>query len=133
MASQSRRVNTGGVEEGGPRRLFITDARGPERYLRVTWHRETSTVVFSHWQNDVCVASTPVALNDASRLIGLLVDALKDSAFRPAERPDSSPGAARAGGLLSRLRAWLRPQLAQVVTLHDRSHHGPSRRESTGA
>lgn len=121
------------MEEGGPRRLFMTDARGPDRYLRVTWHKETSTIVFSHWQDDVCVASTPVALKDASRLIGLLVDALKDSAFRSADLPDAPASRSSGGGLLYRLRAWLRPQLAQVVTLHDRSHHGPSSRESTGA
>lgn len=124
------------MEEGDARRLFIPDTRGPDRHLRITWHRENSTVVFSHWQNDVCVASTPVALKDASRLIGLLVDALKDSAFAAAERPDASPSAsasARVGGrLLRRLRNWVRPQMAQIVTLHDRSRPGASRRESTG-
>ena len=83
----------------------------------MTWHKDTSTLVFSHWQDDVCVSSTPVSLDDASKLIGLMVGALKEAALRPVEKstPTSAPG-----GLLDRLRQRFGPQLAQVIKLHDR-------------
>jgi hypothetical protein len=114
------------VEEGFERRLFLPDVRSPHRYLRVTWHKETSTVVLSHWQGEVCVASTPVTLDDATRLIGLIVGALKDDAVKPAETP-APPSLPR--GLINRLRERIRPQLAEVVRIHDqRRHDGPKKR-----
>ena len=109
------------MEEGFSRRLFLPDVRGEERYLRVTWHRDSSTIVFSHWRGDVCVASTPISLNDASRLIGLVVGALKEAAYptkTESQRQPTEPTIAR--GLLGFLRRRLRPQLAQVVRLPDR-------------
>jgi hypothetical protein len=60
------------VEEGATRRIFVADSRGGDRYLRVTWHPDTETVVFSHWVGDVCVASTPVAMGDAKKLVRML-------------------------------------------------------------
>lgn len=118
------------VEEGYTRRLFLPDVRGAGRYLRVTWHRDTSTVVFSHWQGDVCVSSTAVALDEASKLVGLIVGALKETALRPIEaaKPTSSNG-----GVLLRLRERLRPQVAQVVKLHDRLRTERSRSDRRGA
>ena len=64
------------VEEGFDRRLFIPDRRGSGRYLRVTWHRDSATIVLSHWQDDVCLASTPVSLDDAAGLVRLVNGAL---------------------------------------------------------
>jgi hypothetical protein len=68
------------VEEGTRRRVFLRDARNGDRYLRVTWHPESSTLVWSHWQGDVCVASTPVRVEDAAQLVGLLSCVLKEPA-----------------------------------------------------
>jgi hypothetical protein len=118
------------VEEGFTRRLFLPDVRGADRYLRVTWHKDSSTVVFSHWHNDVCVSSTPVSLEDATKLIALMVGALKEAALRPVQQsaPTSVPG-----GLLDRLRLRLRPQVAQVVKLHDRLRQDRSMRGKLGA
>jgi hypothetical protein len=65
----------GGV---GVRRAFLADTRGGDRHLCVTWHPTSSTVVFSHWVDDVCVGSTRVELDEASSLIALLVDALRE-------------------------------------------------------
>ena len=118
------------MEEGFHRRLFLPDVRGPHRYLRVTWHKEISTVVWSIWQDDVCVASTAVSLEDASTLIGLIVGALREAALRPVEVATPTP---LPGGLLNRLRERFRPQLAQVVKLHDRLRLDRSVRESGGA
>lgn len=108
-------MDTCRVEEGLDRRLYFPDARGGDRYLRVTWHRETSTIVLSHWRGDVCVASTPVTLDDATRLIGLIVGALKERSTLQVGPPKPHP--ATAGNLLARLRRRLRPQLAQIVRL----------------
>ena len=59
----------------GLNRVFLADGRGGDRYLRVTFHPDTDTVVFSHWHGDVCVASTPVSLAEAAKLIELLARA----------------------------------------------------------
>ena len=79
------------VEEGRTRTVLLGDARDDQRYLRVTWHPDSSTVVFSHWNGPVCAASTPVQLTDASRLVELLVGALRDAATA------ADPGRGQAG------------------------------------
>jgi hypothetical protein len=68
------------VEEGRTRTVLLGGARDDERYLRVTWHPDSETVVFSHWHGPVCAASTPVELHEASLLVDLLVEALRDAA-----------------------------------------------------
>jgi hypothetical protein len=68
------------VEEGTRRRVYLRDARNGDRYLRVTWHPESETLVWSQWQGDVCVASTPVKVEDAAQLVGLLDCVLKEPA-----------------------------------------------------
>ena len=65
--------------------MLLGDARDTDRYLRVTWHPGSSTVVFSHWNGPVCAASTPVELDEASRLVELLVGALREAASANAE------------------------------------------------
>jgi hypothetical protein len=131
VANRSAMVDTRRVEEGFNRRLFIPDVRGSHRYLRVTWHKETSTIVLSHWQDDVCLASTPVSLQDATKLIGLIVGALKDAAASSGAVPEAGLSA-QPPGVLGRFRQRFRPQLAQVIALHDRlrserQHVRPSR------
>ena len=80
--------------ETAPRSLVFPDQRGQHRYLRVTWHAGTRTVVLSHWTGALCTASTRVALTDMSRLIVFLVNALDRSARAvPAEVTDAAgPG-----------------------------------------
>lgn len=119
-------VSAGGVYPSG----LSPRCPGADRYLRVTWHKDTSTVVFSHWQGDVCVSSTPVSLGDATKLIGLMVGALKEVALRPMETAASAPV---SGGLFDRLRQRFKPGLAQVVKLHDRIRQDRSVRGSSGA
>jgi hypothetical protein len=60
------------------KRVFLADVRGNDHYLRVTWHPETAVLVVSHWEGQVCVASTPVALVDASTLLDLLVTSMQE-------------------------------------------------------
>lgn len=118
------------MEEGFTRRLFLPDVRGTDRYLRVTWHKDTSTVVFSHWHADVCVSSTPISLEDATKLIGLMVGALKEAALRPVESALPKVG---SGGLLDWVRQRFQPQTAQVVKLRDRIRDDRSMRGTRGA
>ena len=60
----------------GPTRLNIPDARGRGATLRVTRQPGQRRVVFSHWRDGRCVASTPIELGEVPELIGVLVDAL---------------------------------------------------------
>jgi hypothetical protein len=103
------------VETGFERSLHLPDVRGGDRYLRVTWHADTSTLVLSHWRDAICVASTPVTLEDATRLVGLVVGALKEKAILAAGAPNAE---AKTGtNLLTRLRQRFRPPLAHIVRL----------------
>ena len=70
------------MEKGGTRTVLLGDRRDPTRCLRATWHPDSNTVVFSHWNGAVCAASTPIALADVSGLVDLLVGALHQSAPR---------------------------------------------------
>lgn len=118
------------MEEGFSRRLVLPDVRGADRYLRATWHKETSTIVFSHWHEDVCVSSTPVSLEEATKLIAMMVGAWQEAALRPAE---TAATARPPGGLLDRLQRRLRPQLAEVVKLADRLRPDRPSQGSRGA
>jgi len=64
---------SGGGVDAPPNRVFLADVRGGDQYLRTTWHPDSSTIVFSHWNGEVCLASTPVALTDSTKLIDLMV------------------------------------------------------------
>lgn len=94
------------------RSLTVPDARGQGASLRVTRHPEQRKVVISHWRDDLCVASTPVEIGELPTLIGVLADALGD-----AVRLDDSEVTSSDTRFLSRIRAWLRPRLAQIVEL----------------
>jgi len=103
-------------------RTYVRNSRSDEEYLRVTWHPGASTIVLSHWTDQICTASTPIALADAPVLIELLVAALADAATANAAEGPASPAAppTRAERTWSRLRSRLRPQLAQIVPLRAR-------------
>jgi hypothetical protein len=104
-------VHTHGVAETPPNRVFLADVRGNDLYLRATWHPESGTIVFSHWNGEVCMASTPVALTDCTELIALMVRSLSAVAQRhlPATEPPTSRG------FVERLKGRLRPRLAEVI------------------
>jgi hypothetical protein len=65
-------------DETGARRLFFPDPRSDRRHMRVTWHPETSTIVFSHWVGAICIASNAVPTEEVGPLVALLTDALRD-------------------------------------------------------
>ncbi len=96
------------------RRLSIPDARGHGATLRVTKHPEQRKVVLSHWREGVCVASTPVELSEVPGLIGVLADALGDAIDGTEHESIPAPP---GGRLLSAIRGWLRPRLAQITEL----------------
>jgi hypothetical protein len=58
------------------RRDMFLDERGTG--LRVTWHPERDLVVLSVWQDDSCVGTFRMSVQDVPRLSGLLAAALGD-------------------------------------------------------
>jgi hypothetical protein len=111
VAAPAQRVHTQGVAETPPNRVFLTDVRGNDLYLRATWHPDSATVVFSHWNGEVCTASTPVALTDCTKLVELMVRSLSSVAER--RLPSVEP--ARPRSALDRLKDRVRPRLAEVI------------------
>jgi hypothetical protein len=104
----------------GPTRLNIPDARGRGGTLRVTRQPGQRKVVFSHWRDGRCVATTPIELSEVPGLIGVLVDALgvaADMAHRPSIVP---PPRSR---VMSAMRRWVHPRLAQVTELRSLREH----------
>jgi hypothetical protein len=124
-------VDTGGVEVEFERSLHLTDARGGDRYLRVTWHADASTIVLSQWRDAICVASTPLTLEDATRLIGLVVGALKEKAILTIGAATAEPVTGR--NLLTRLRDRFRPQLAHIIRLPERGRASGERSANRNA
>jgi hypothetical protein len=97
-----------------PNRVYMPDARGGDLYLRATWHSASATIVFSHWNGEVCVASTPVALTDSTKVIDLLVRALSEVADRQLV-PTAPAASPQPRSAFDRLRHRLRPKLADVI------------------
>ncbi len=83
--------------------------------------------MLSHWRDGICVASTPVELDELPELIALLADALGDAARRP-ESSAVASGPVRPG-VLAKLKMWLRPHLAQIVELGAAVRHDGEGRE----
>ena len=54
----------------------ISDPRGADRALRVSWHPEDGFVVLSIWRDDHCVSSARVATEDVPGLVHALVNGL---------------------------------------------------------
>jgi hypothetical protein len=73
------------------RRDVFLDERGTG--LRVTWHPERDLVVLSVWQDDRCVGTFRLPVQDVPRLSGLLAAALGDRLGQSG----SLPGAGGAG------------------------------------
>lgn len=96
-----------------PKRIGISDARDNGASLRVTRHPRQRKVVLSHWRDGVCVASTPVDIEEIPGLIGVLVGALGEAASVPDPPAPTHP----AASTWSKLRRRFRPTLASVVNL----------------
>jgi hypothetical protein len=79
--------------------MFL-DERGTG--LRVTWHPERDLVVLSVWQDDSCVGTFRMTVQDVPRLSGLLAAALGDWVDQPGPVPGTSgpfgTSGPRAGG-----------------------------------
>jgi hypothetical protein len=56
------------------------DARGGDRWMRVTWHPEADCVVLSIWRSTTCIATMRVARGDVPGLVSSLVGGLVDPA-----------------------------------------------------
>ena len=106
------------VEEDKTRRVAIDDVRGNQRWLRVTWHPDTNTVVFSHWNGEVCSASTPVRLGDATKVTELVLRALREAV--DGHPNASSPAQTPRRDWFEKLRRAARPQMAKVMALRHR-------------
>jgi hypothetical protein len=104
----------------GPTRLNIPDARGQGATLRVTRQPGQRKVVFSHWRDGRCVASTPIELSELPGLIGVLVDALGVAVDR-GNRPSIVP--IPRSRVISALQRWVHPRLAQVTDLRSLRDH----------
>jgi hypothetical protein len=79
------------AERDFPRRVFIEDLRRDGMFLRVTWHPEHSAFVLSHWQQDVCVAATRVAVEDVAPVVALLTNGLADALVSTRQMPPAPP------------------------------------------
>ena len=122
-----------GVDEKRNRSVVLGDSRDDGRFLRVTWHPITHTVVFSHWNGTVCTASTPVKLLEASKVIDLLVAALAELAKVASEPSTPTERSSRwmSGPLAQRLLRRLRPAGATVLRMASASRKSPA--SGTGA
>jgi hypothetical protein len=74
--------------------VSLGDARDANRGMRVSWHPDRQTIVFSHWNGAVCVASTPIDMGDADRLVDLLMSALRHAAAHTGAPAGHTPAAA---------------------------------------
>jgi hypothetical protein len=52
------------------------DARGADRWMRVTWHHEADVVVLSVWRSQTCIATMRVGRADVPALVQSLVAGL---------------------------------------------------------
>ena len=76
--------------------MFL-DERGTG--LRVSWHPERDLVVLSVWQDDRCVGTFRMSVQDIPRLSGLLAAALSDWVDQTGPLPATSrPGRERRPG-----------------------------------
>ncbi|HEY6707992.1 MAG TPA: hypothetical protein VJB61_10400 [Actinomycetota bacterium] len=75
--------------------MFL-DERGSG--LRVTWHPERDLVVLSVWQDDSCVGTFRMPVQDVPRLSGLLAAALGDWVDQTGPVPGTSSAFGTSGG-----------------------------------
>jgi hypothetical protein len=75
--------------------MFL-DERGTG--LRVTWHPDRDLVVLSVWQDDSCVGTFRMTVQDVPRLSGLLAAALGDWVDQTGPVPGTSDPFGPSGG-----------------------------------
>jgi hypothetical protein len=93
--------------------MFL-DERGTG--LRVTWHPERDLVVLSVWQDDQCVGTFRMSVQDVPRLSELLAAALGDWVDQTGPPPGSGdPGPTGLGGGGSSLSVQHRLRLSRPV------------------
>jgi len=92
--NRSEEVHTAGMG-GYAAQLQISDRRDGARHLRLSWHATRRVVVFSHWRDGVCVASTPVEVAEIPTMIEVLVKALADTSRSPTSEASTRVGASR--------------------------------------
>jgi hypothetical protein len=66
--------------EGPTRRTLLPDARGVERFLRVSWHPDARQFVISTWVGEECVGTVRLVADAAAELVTVLSQGLADSA-----------------------------------------------------
>lgn len=95
-----------GLESGHPRPVENTRALSSRRDmfldergtgLRVTWHPERDLVVLSVWQDDSCVGTFRMSVQDVPRLSGLLAAALGDWVDQTGPFPGTSSAFGTSG------------------------------------
>lgn len=62
----------------------LTDVRGGDRCLRVSWHDADGVVVVSVWHGDVCAGTVRVAAQDVPDLVAALTQGLARGYDAPA-------------------------------------------------
>jgi hypothetical protein len=60
--------------QGLPQRALLADARGDERYLRVSWHPDDHQFVVSTWDGERCLGTVHLLAEAAPALIALLAE-----------------------------------------------------------
>jgi hypothetical protein len=108
----------------GVRRVFVEDARGDGKFLRMTWHPDRRTFVVSTWDGTVCVGATRVPVEQAPALIDVLVRVLADAAA-----PETAGAPARLS-LRQHLRIWWRDRTASAAIVELGHLRRPSARRS---
>jgi hypothetical protein len=66
---------------------ILADARGGDRWMRVTWHDEADLVVLSLWRGDGCVATFRLAPGQVPQLVNDLVAGLAARGERSLHAP----------------------------------------------
>jgi hypothetical protein len=107
----------------------VIDVRDDHRRLRLSWHPELREIIVSHWRDNVCVATTPVGVKEIAGVIGLLVQALQDSAMTP---PADSASRAResSGRTWRRYLVWSRRRLLAAMLRLQRDPRGAEDHET---
>lgn len=107
-----------------PLSVEFPDGRGGGRHLRLSWHAEQRQAVLSQWRGGVCVASTPLSLEELPRLGAFVTDALYQAAEHTG--PGGPPTVAslahdsRSIAQGAWRRWWGRRRPAPVIPIRDR-------------
>lgn len=93
------------------------DARGDDRWMRLTWHPGHQMFVMSIWRDDVCAATFQMRRGTSADVIGDLVRALG----APVEVAWTEPRTLTRAG---RARAWLSSAERHLHIRQPRQGHG---------